>query len=64
MSLASVGATGAGEGRVTRGSNSSVGVGRLQDRLLFVPGALTENAVEAKPDEYGHQREDDDYGQS
>ena len=38
-------------------------VGRLQDRLLLMAGALAEHAVEPQADEQGDQREDDDDGQ-
>jgi hypothetical protein len=44
-------------------SDPRIGVGRFQDRLLLVPGALAEHAVEAKPDEQGDQGEDNDNGQ-
>jgi hypothetical protein len=40
-----------------------IGVGGLEDRLLLVPGTLTENAVEPKADEQSDEREDDDDGQ-
>ena len=44
--------------------DSSVRIGRLQDRLLLVPGALAEHAVEAKPNEQCDEREDNDNGQA
>jgi hypothetical protein len=35
----------------------------FQDRLLLMPRALAKDAVQAKPDEQGDEREDDDDGQ-
>ena len=40
-----------------------IGVGGLEDRLLLMPGALAEHAVEAQPDEQCDERENDDNGQ-
>jgi hypothetical protein len=45
------------------GSSASVRVGGLQDRLLLVPGALTQHAVEAQADEKGNKGKDNDDGQ-
>ena len=45
------------------GLDSRVGVGRLENRLLCMPGALAEHAVQAKADEERNQRENDDDGQ-
>ena len=41
-----------------------VGVGGFQDRLLLMPGALAQHAVEAQADEQCNQCEDDDDGQT
>ena len=49
---------------LTRGSTTRIGVGRLQDRLLLMAGALAEHAVQAQADEQGDEGEDDDDGQS
>src|SRR4029079_1324815 len=38
-------------------------IGSLENRLLLMPGALSENAVEPQANEQCHQCEDDDYGQ-
>jgi hypothetical protein len=44
--------------------NPGILLGRLQDRLLLMPGAFAEHAVEAKADEQCDEREDDDDGQA
>ncbi len=44
--------------------DARVGISGLQYGLLLVAGALTENAVQAQPDEEGDECEDDDDGQS
>jgi tRNA/tmRNA/rRNA uracil-C5-methylase (TrmA/RlmC/RlmD family) len=43
--------------------SGGIGLGRLQDRLLLVPGAFAQDTVQAKPDKQGNQRENDDNGQ-
>jgi hypothetical protein len=41
----------------------SLGVGRLQDRLLLMPGTFAEHAVEPEADEESDQGQDDNDGQ-
>ena len=64
MSPASPTLGGAIDGWLTRGSTIRLGIGRLEDRLLLMPGALAQHAVEPQADEQCHQGEDDDDGQS
>jgi hypothetical protein len=44
--------------------DSGIGIRRFEDRLLLMPGALPEHAVEAQADEQCNQREDNDDGQA
>ena len=46
-----------------RPGDPGIGVGRLQDRLLLVPGPFAKHAVQPKADKERHERQDDDDSQ-